>query len=278
MRTHLTTLTGPKAAVLALALASGVAIAGLDVNRAQASPGARTACTECHDAGSTVTAVPSTATPAPGALYTVAIAAPSGGGGARSGYWISDSGGVTVTSSAKLASASMTASLTAPSAAGAYTYTVWATTDFPGSTNHTTFTITVAASPTTPPTTPPPTPSPSATPMSTPSATPSSTPSATPTSTTPPTTTPAPRPAAPRVARLTPARGRVGATVTIVGKGFARSGVVSFAAVRARVTSWSATRIVVKVPRLAARRQPLTVTPRGVRRSNAVMFTVLRRR
>jgi len=270
----LRSMTAPKVTLLAAALAGGLALSSIAAHPAEATPSRQRECTTCHGDGSvsgTVAAVPSTLTPAPGATYTLAITAPVGPAGSDSGFWIAASnaqgatGASTAVTGGPTNTRSLTATMTAPATPGTYYYKVWAVTgpaDSSGVTNFALYSVTVAATP--PPVTPTPTPTP--------------TPSATPTTPTPPTATPTPKPAAPRITRLTPARARVGATVTILGRGFARRGVVSFAAVHARVTSWSTTRIVVKVPRLAPRRQAVTVTPGGGRRSNAMAFTVLRRR
>jgi hypothetical protein len=136
----------PKIAVLATGLTAAVVVATMNLApTAQAYPTKATACTQCHTAGGSVTAAPSSATVAPGAVYTVALAFT--GGSTPVGYWISgNSANIT-------ASDAGPASMTAPAAAGSYTYTVWMRSDVVAST---TYTITVSAPVTTPPVTTPP--------------------------------------------------------------------------------------------------------------------------
>ena len=80
-----------KIAVLATGLS--VALLAATINpapTAQAYPSKASTCTNCHDAGGTASATPSSATLAPGAAYTVAIGFTGGSG--NIGYWISGNG------------------------------------------------------------------------------------------------------------------------------------------------------------------------------------------
>jgi len=181
----LKTMSVPKLAVLTTGLAAAMLAATLSPQAAQASPTEVSACTGCHAAGGSVVATPASATQAPGASYTVALAY-TGGDGSADGYWISGSDGSSATGSS-----ATTASMTAPAAAGTYTYTVWVRS---GVTASTTYTITVAAG-TTPPSTTPVTP-PATTPVTPPATTPVTPPATTPVTTpvTPATTAPATTP------------------------------------------------------------------------------------
>lgn len=123
----------PKIAVLATGLAVALLAATIHPAPAQASPDYASNCTECHSAGGSVLATPSLATVAPGAAYTVSLAFTGGGGPV--GYWISGNG-------ANVTGSSTTAAMTAPAAAGPYTYTVWMRN---GVASSTTYSITVAA-------------------------------------------------------------------------------------------------------------------------------------
>lgn len=126
----------PKVAVLAAGLTAAVVAVTMTTAPAQASPGYASACTGCHTAGGSVAATPSSATLAPGAAYTVALAFT--GGTSPVGYWVSGNGASVTASNAG------PVSMTAPAAAGSYTYTVWMRSGVVAST---TYTITVAAAP-----------------------------------------------------------------------------------------------------------------------------------
>jgi PKD repeat protein len=157
----LKTMAVPKVAFVAAALVGGLLVSSVGVNPASATPSKAKACTSCHGDGSvsgTVTAVPSTTSPAAGATYTVAIKAPdnplNNGGG--SGYWIANStaAGATGTTTGVYggpsSSTSLSATMTAPAASGVYYYVVWANTgmdDTDAVTNHALYSITVAAAP-----------------------------------------------------------------------------------------------------------------------------------
>jgi len=142
--------------------------------------------------------------------------------------------------------------MTAPAAVGTYTYTVWADKGSPpGQASFTTLSITVAPPVTVPPTTVPPT--------------------TVPPTTVPPTTPPA---SIARIRSLSPDEAAIGATVTIKGTGFGRSGVVKFGSAIAKVSSWTSTKIVVKVPSISREEVDVTVTPLGGTASNGVEFDV----
>jgi hypothetical protein len=135
---NLRRMTIPKVAVLATGLAAAVMVVTINPPPAQAYPTKTVACTQCHDAGGSVVATPSSATPAPGAPYTVALVF-TGGLGGSVGYWISGEGG-------NFNGSSTSASMTAPAAAGTYVYTVWMRDNVASST---TYSITPGAAPTT---------------------------------------------------------------------------------------------------------------------------------
>ncbi|MEP7194068.1 MAG: hypothetical protein ABI903_14525, partial [Actinomycetota bacterium] len=153
----------PKIAVLATGLTAALLAATITPQAAQAFPSKAQDCSNCHAAGGSTTAAPSTLTPAAGATYTVAITLAANPAGGNSGYAIvpvapaveKTNGG---NSSAAL---SYTATMTAPAAAGTYTYNVYTNqglTDPDGQASGTTYSITVAPVATTPPvttTTPP---------------------------------------------------------------------------------------------------------------------------
>ena len=149
--------TIPKIAVLATGLTAAILAATINPAPAQAEPSFGVTCTGCHTAGGSVTATPSSPTVAPGAAYTVAIVITNAASG-NSGYNISLAG-ASVLVGAPAAGKTFSAAMTAPAAAGPYTYNVGADTGAPpGAASATTYSITVGASPTTvPPTTVPPT-------------------------------------------------------------------------------------------------------------------------
>jgi hypothetical protein len=141
-------------AVIAVALV--VAIIG--AKPAQATPDRTTVCTVCHSGTPTgsVTAAPSTTTPAPGAAYTVAIDVNLGGTG-KTGYRIanSDAGGATGAwttvyaggPNAPSGQTSWTANMTAPATPGTYYYKVFGVKGYAGSASTATYSITVADTP-----------------------------------------------------------------------------------------------------------------------------------
>ncbi|HXR69001.1 MAG TPA: IPT/TIG domain-containing protein, partial [Dermatophilaceae bacterium] len=76
-----------------------------------------------------------------------------------------------------------------------------------------------------------------------------------------------------KISWLSPDHGHYGDRVTIYGTGFGQAGVVKFGSVTAYVTSWSTTRVTVKVPREGRYSRVLvTVTPKAGAASNAVSF------
>ena len=231
-------MTIPKVAVLGTALVAGLVMAAIAPNVAQAKPGYTQDCTGCHSSGLVITATPSTATPASGATYTVRFNA------AVDGYWISGTG-------VSLAGGSASSvSVKAPSAAGIYTYNVYVRN---GNGGKTTYKITVPSTttPTTPPvTTPPPTGTPTIPPVTTPPATSTAV-----------------------LSRLSDSSARSGDRITVYGSGLGQAGVVKFGTATAYVSSWSSTRITVRVPREGSYSRVLvTVTPANGTASNGLSF------
>lgn len=168
---------------------------------------------------------------------------------------------------------SFTATMTAPVAAGTYTYSVFTNqggTDPSGQASSATYSITVGAI-----VTPPPTFEPTVPPTVEP--------------TVPPTVDPA---ISADIRKLSPDHGNVGRRVTIRGTGFGALGTVSFGTINAKVLSWNSTKIVVRVPAQSVNLVSLkttvkvpvwyrhaesvlvTVTPEGDTASTGVMFTV----
>jgi PKD repeat protein len=143
----------PKVAVLATGLAAAVMVATINPMPAQATPRA-SSCAGCHNPATpnVSTAKPSTATPAPGASYTVAITLVDAGNGGATGYGI-----VPVAPAVEKTfgggSSSLfayTATMIAPTAAGTYSYTVWTNqgpTDGTAQVGSVVYSITVAAAP-----------------------------------------------------------------------------------------------------------------------------------
>jgi len=232
----------PKLAVLGTGLLVAAVAVTMQAIPAQAHVGYTQDCSGCHGSGASMTATPSTATPAASATYTVALSP------APDGYWITGNG-------ASVTGSNSSVSMKAPAAAGAYTYTV----NFRnGNGGKTTYKITVGA--TTPPTTRPP-----VTP-------PVTTPPVTPPVTTPPVTTP-PVPSSAIITRLSNSSAQSGDRITISGTGLGQAGVVKFGSVTASVSSWSTTRISVRVPRAgSSSRVSVTVTPANGTASNALSF------
>ena len=110
------------AAVAAVALTAAVA------RPAQALPSYKSTCSTCHSGtpSGTVTGTPSKTTLAPGEAYSVNVAVALGASG-NSGYWISSNDATTpaVSLTGGPGSSPYAANLTAPAAAGTYTYKVW---------------------------------------------------------------------------------------------------------------------------------------------------------
>jgi serine protease len=157
-------MTIPKIAVLATGLTAAILVATIHPTPAQAFPSTEQNCTNCHGSGvvaGTVTATPSTTTPAAGAAYTVTITIATTSSG-DTGYWIANSDAVGVTGTSTGVTGGPTSALTytrpmtAPATAGTYYYKVWANQgpESASSANFALYNITVAAPPTT---TPPPT-------------------------------------------------------------------------------------------------------------------------
>lgn len=239
----LSATTAPKMILVAAALSSGLVLTGLDAGPVLATPSRARDCTGCHGTGSvsgTVSAQPSTSNPAAGAAYTVAITPPANPNGGQVGFWIANStaAGVTGASTGVTGGPSSATSFTARMTAPttAGTY-YYKVWAVHGPDNSSGVTNFALYSITV--------------------------------------TASTPIPARAHISRLSPVRGHAGIRMTITGSGFSPRGSVRFGATTARITSWAARRIVVKVPvrRPAVRRARVTVTPRGGAASNGVMFT-----
>ena len=151
----------PKIAVLVTGLAAAVLVATMSPQAAHATPRA-SSCASCHVGATTATttATPSTATPAAGATYTVAITLTANPTGGRTGYGIVPvTAGTGETFGGNTGSElAFTATMTAPAASGTYSYTVW-TNQGPRSASEVgsvSYSITVTGGSTTPPATTPP--------------------------------------------------------------------------------------------------------------------------
>ena len=190
-------------------LAIAIALAAVIAGPASATPSKTTSCTSCHSgaASGTVTAVPSTATPAAGASYTVAITNGLASSG-NAGYHIArtDAGGTSTTWVAVYGGGvgstqtSYTATMTAPVAAGTYYYNVWCVkgpASSAGQAKAATYSITV----------------------------------------------PAPPAGGASLTSLSPASGPVGTTLAISGSGLGTSGAVTVGGITVATIAWSATSI-----------------------------------
>jgi hypothetical protein len=290
----------PKLGVLVAGLTGAVLVATISPQAAQATPRAAS-CASCHAGATsaTTTATPSTMMPAAGASYTVAITLTANPTGGNSGYGIvpvtAGTGSTFGGNTGPLLS--YTATMTAPAAAGTYSYTVW-TNQGPtsaGDVGSAVYTITVAGAPpvTTPPVvTPPVVTPPVVTPpvVTPPVVTP---PVVTPPVVTPPVVTPpvvTPPTSIAQIRSLSVGHGTVGSRVTIRGSGFGTAGTAQFGTTTAKVSSWTSTAIVVTVPvksAVTASSQSavnvpvwyrhggdfsVTVIPTGAAASNAVRF------
>jgi hypothetical protein len=129
--------------------------AAVTANPANGYPSRAAACTNCHPAAptaTTVSATPSTTTPAAGATYTVTISLANMTAGGDSGYWISNATGTPAVSvyggDTGTNALSYAQTMTAPATPGTYSYTVWCEKGSTGSgqAKSTTYSITVAAS------------------------------------------------------------------------------------------------------------------------------------
>ena len=137
--------------ILILALTSLAALA-VAVAPAGATPSTSTTCTSCHSgtASGTVTAVPSTATPAPGATYSVAIDIGLTASG-KTGYHVAqtDAAGSATTWMAVYSGTgsqtAWTATMTAPATPGTYYYKVWTAKGYSGMAKVVTYSIAVPA-------------------------------------------------------------------------------------------------------------------------------------
>ena len=124
-------------AIIALgAVATAIAFGVATAKPAAALPSYSPPCSSCH-AGAvsgTVTAVPSTTTLTTGQAYTVKVTVGLSASG-KAGYRImsGDAGTPTVDVHAGPGASPFTANMTAPAAAGTYTYTVWGAKGAPSS-------------------------------------------------------------------------------------------------------------------------------------------------
>ncbi len=216
-----------------------VMAAGL-AQTASATPNKARDCTGCHGSGAvagTVTATPSTTTPAAGASYTVGIVISANPNGGDTGYWIATSNAAGATGSGVVfggqngsGSPTYTVPMTAPAAAGTYWYKAWGVqglNDASGQTNFGLYSITVD-----------------------------------------------PAPAVPALSAVAPTHAQAGASVTITGTNLGTAGTVSFGTTAAATTAWTSTSITATVPALAPGPASLSVTPTGLATSNPLAFTV----
>jgi hypothetical protein len=144
---HLVAAAG--ATVVAIALVVAVVTA----RPAQAWPFYESTCSTCHSTtpSGTVTATPSKTTLAPGEGYTVGIGVGLSASGSA-GWWIANNDSATPDfgMDGGPGTSPFTANMTAPNAAGTYTYKVWGAKGKPGSGGMalmTTYQITVASAP-----------------------------------------------------------------------------------------------------------------------------------
>ena len=162
----------PKVLVLATGLAAAALAVTMSPQAAHAYPSQAQDCANCHtfSTSTATTATPSVTTVAAGATYTVAITLAANPTGGNSGYAIIPVTALTGTTNGGNAGAllSYTATMTAPTAVGAYNYTVYTNqgSKAAGQTGSATYPITVTGGATNPPptttstppaTTPPPT-------------------------------------------------------------------------------------------------------------------------
>ena len=135
----------PKVAVLATGLTAAVLVGTMSPQAANATPSRGTTCSMCHPIGGSVTATPSSATVAANAAYTVAIVLTTTATG-NSGYSITGNGMTPILGN-PVAGTTHSAAMTAPAAAGSYTYTVNANqgSTSAGQASATTYSITVTA-------------------------------------------------------------------------------------------------------------------------------------
>ena len=137
-------------AAVAVAVAT-VALTAAVARPAQALPGYKSACSSCHSGTpvGNVTATPSKTTLTPGEAYTVGVGVDLSASG-QAGYWLANNDALTpaIGLTGGPATSPFTANLTAPAAAGTYTYKVWGAKGKPsaGQALMTTYQITVATS------------------------------------------------------------------------------------------------------------------------------------
>jgi len=141
--------------ILAIAaIAAAAVFAAVTAKPANSFPSQAQACTTCHPtapASTTVSATPSTAAPAAGSAYSVTIDMAGLTSSGDTGYWISNATGTPAVSvfggDAGTNQPSYTQSMTAPSAPGTYSYTVWCErgSRSSGQAKSTTYSITVPA-------------------------------------------------------------------------------------------------------------------------------------
>ena len=117
----------PKIAMLAAGLTAATMVGAVSLTpNASATPRAKD-CSACHAAGGSTPARASTSTPAPGASYTVAVALAANPNGGLSGYGIAPvtTGSGSTFGGGSTSALSYTATMTAPSTPGTYTYNVY---------------------------------------------------------------------------------------------------------------------------------------------------------
>jgi IPT/TIG domain len=221
-----------------LVIVAAAILAAVLSGPAAAQPNRNTVCTTCHSgtASGTVTAVPSTSTPAAGASYTVAVTIGLTSSGSTGYHIASTDAAGTATDwvavySGISSQTSWAATMTAPATAGTYYYKVWCAkgkNDATGQAKAATYSITV--------------------------------PAAVPTA---------------AITGVTPNHAQTGASVVIAGTNLGSGGTVRFGTTTAATTSWSATSVTATVPAsLAPGATSVTVQPTGGAASNAVAFTV----
>jgi hypothetical protein len=122
LKKRITVITGVIAGIVAATALFGA----VATKPAEALPGYKSTCSSCHSAtpSGTVTAVPSKTTLAPGEAYTVTVTIPFTNTGMY-GAWIHNSGNTTSVSAGPNATGPVVVNMTAPSAAGPYTYTAF---------------------------------------------------------------------------------------------------------------------------------------------------------
>ena len=148
MRTHPVPLLVVAWITALTALAALVSVAA----PAAAMPSKNSTCTSCHSgaASGTVTAVPSTATPTPGATYTVAIDIGLTASG-KTGYRIAQTDAADSATnwmavySGTGSQTAWTATMTAPATPGTYYYKVWTAKGYRGTAKAVSYSVTIPA-------------------------------------------------------------------------------------------------------------------------------------